>query len=69
MKVKITATIANEYATRDVFREYWDAGSFEASGDTIKLMREDAEFHCDPYGPDIPHTLRKAYRAHMERLK
>ena len=64
MKLKISAAIANEFQTRDVFPCAWRAGGVEVDLDTAAEMLADAQFNGDSDAVDLPsHSLRLAYRA------
>lgn len=76
MKVRISATIANEYAVRSVHEFVAKTGVVDLPADEVKLLLEDAEFQVDPDGPfgranatreDLP--IRNAYTALVRQLR
>lgn len=70
MKIRITATIANEYESRAVFggEDGWPAvpdgaGTFDLPRSTIEAILADAEFNGNPKCVDMPLAIGNAYRA------
>lgn len=68
-KVRITPTIAFEYATRDVFDFYQTAGTHDVPNDVAREMEADADFYQHRDGPDVEAALKRSYRAHRDHLR
>ena len=75
MKIRLSETIQNEYATRDVFNGSGEwplvphtAGVHDLPIETVKSVLDDAEYNSDPKAQDVgpygmPLSIFNSYRA------
>lgn len=68
MKIKISPTIAHEYAVRCIFDCVGGAGVYDLDAATIVEIRDDAEFYTHPNGPETTIAERSAYRGLLTQI-
>jgi hypothetical protein len=62
MKIKISPTIAHEYAVRSIFNCVQGPGVYDLDAAQVAELKADAEFYTHPDGPDTTIGERSAYR-------
>jgi len=73
-KVKISATIANEFLSRypdNISEKFFEVGVHDATDEELLVLLEDAEFNADAVnGPEeMPSGVRRAYRSLAAQIR
>ena len=68
MQLKISPSIAHEYAVRSIFDCVGGPGEYDLDAATIAEIKADAEFYTHPDGPDTTIGERSAYRGLLTQI-